>query len=271
MKVTILGSGAWQGIPAPFCSCMICAQAVEHPTSKNYRTRPEILVETGEGAFLLEVSPDIRLQSTRFHVPNVKDFVVSHWHFDHMYGLHELLTWMKKQAEKPTLHCSAGTKEKIDKEFSYLPMQVSVHKPFETFEVCGVSITPVPVYHMYTNDDSIPEQDIVNTFGYILEHHGKRVAYLADYYRVPAETLKAIQNVDVLIADGTYLQTDSFEKQKPNHLHGDDILRFTQSVLAREVYFHSISHLTQKTHEQMQAALPAAHYISYDGMQVIAL
>lgn len=268
MKVIILGSGAWQGIPAPFCSCAICTQATENPTSKNYRTRPEILIETNEGAFLLEVSPDIRLQSTRFHVPQVKDFVVSHWHFDHMYGLHELLTWMKKQETKPTVHCSAGTKEKIDQEFSYLPLQVSVRKPFETFVVCGVSITPVPVFHMFKNDEKVQEGAIANTFGYILEHSGKRVVYLADYYRVPPETLKAIQNVDVLIADGTYLQTDSFEKQKPNHLHGDDIMQFTQSVNAREVYFHSISHLTQRTHEQMQAALPQSHHISYDGLQI---
>ena len=268
MKVTILGSGAWQGIPAPFCSCAICTQATDNPTSKNYRTRPEILIETDEGAFLLEVSPDIRLQSTKFHVPQVKDFVVSHWHFDHMYGLHELLTWMKKQEVKPTVHCSVGTKEKIDKEFSYLPMQVSVRRPFETFQVCGVAITPVPVFHMFKNDEEVQDGAIANTFGYILEHNGKRVVYLADYYRVPAETLKTIQNVDVFIADGTYLQTEDYEKQKPNHLHSNDILRFTESAHAREVYFHSISHLTQKTHDQMQAALPAAHFISYDGLHI---
>lgn len=268
MKITILGSGAWQGIPAPFCSCAICAQAIENPTSKNYRTRPQILIATEMGAFLVEVSPDIRLQSTRFHIPQVKDFIVSHWHFDHMYGLHELLTWMKKLDEKPIVHCSAGTKEKIDKEFSYLPMQTHVFQPFETFMLYGVTITPVPVYHMFASDEAIQENMIANTFGYILVHNGRRMAYLADYYRVPPETEKAIHGVDVLIADGTYLQTQTYEQHKPNHLHGDDINRFTQSTQARKVYFHSISHLTQKTHEQMQAVLPPNHYISYDGLQI---
>lgn len=268
MKITIIGSGAWQGIPAPFCSCIICTEATKNPNGKNYRTRPQLLIETAGGTFLLEVSPDIRLQSAKFQLPQVKDFVVSHWHFDHMYGLHELLTWMKKQAIKPTLYGSQGTKDKVDAEFKYLPMNVRVIHPYEKFSLFDVSITALPTYHMFNSDNNLKGNVLANTFGYLLEHNDKRVAYMADYYRLPVQTQKAIQGVDVLIADGTYLQTQDYEKEKPNHLHGKNILKFTGNTGAKHIYFHSISHLTKKTHEQMQMDLPANHFISYDGLGI---
>lgn len=268
MKLTILGSGAWEGIPAPFCSCAVCQEAMKNPSSKNNRTRPQFLFETDQGKFLLEASPDIRLQSTKFGLPSVIDFVVSHWHFDHMYGLHELLSWTKGLKEKPTLHCSIKTKEVLDKEFSYLPLNVSVLQPFKQFKLFDVTITPLPVYHMFGRDNNVQEDALENTFGYLCEHENRRIAYLSDYYRVPKATLERIQDVDVLIADGTYLLTDQYKDSKPNHIHGDDILQFVDNIHAKATYYHSISHLSYKTHEELQRALPHSQFASFDGMVV---
>ncbi len=91
-KVTIIGSGGWGGIPAPFCRCKAC-QSAREPGSKDNRTRPEILVETEKGRFLIEISPDIRTQSSRFDLSGILHFLISHWHFDHMYGLLELRSY----------------------------------------------------------------------------------------------------------------------------------------------------------------------------------
>lgn len=268
MKLTILGSGAWEGIPAPFCHCAVCNSAVKNFISKDNRTRPQFLFETNAGKFLIEISPDIRLQSAKLELPPISSFVVSHWHFDHMYGLHELLSWSKKQKEKPIIHCSAKTKEVIDKEFNYLEFNVNIHRPLKSFTIFDVVITPLPVYHMFKRDDGIPEDALENTYGYFFECENKRIAYLSDYYSVPKATSQKIQNADILIADGTYLFTDEYKNSKPNHLHGEDILAFTKSTNAKKVYFHSISHLTQKTHDELQKALPSSHFISYDGMEI---
>jgi len=73
-KLTVLGSWAWEGIPRPFGNSRVDNLAKKEPNSKNNRTRPEFLVETGEGKFLLEISPDIRQQSTRFNLENIRDF-----------------------------------------------------------------------------------------------------------------------------------------------------------------------------------------------------
>ncbi len=268
MKFTIIGSGAWEGIPAPFCSCDVCSLAIKEPRSKNNRTRPQFLIEGTGGNFLLETSPDIRIQSTAFNATPITDFFVSHWHFDHMYGLHELLSWMKRLSQKPTIHCSTGTKEVIEKEFGYLPLKVNVLEPLKPFTIFGVVITPLPMYHMFNRDNEVPEELLRNSYAYLLESAGVKVAYLGDYYRVPQATLQKIQNADAIIADGTYLLTEKYKDSKPNHMHGEDILRFTSGLGAKTVYYHSISHLTCKTHEEFQKAMPTSHVIPYDGMEV---
>lgn len=268
MKITIIGSGAWEGIPSPFCSCRICT-AAENPTSKNYRTRPQFLIENQGGSFLLEVSPDIRLQSTRFHIPPITDFLISHWHFDHMYGLHELLSWAKKRPTPPTIYCSPQTADVITKEFHYLPLQVHLLQPFEQFLLFGVKITALPVYHMFGRDKDIPEKSLQNTFGFLFESDHSRAVYLSDYYHISSSTLKKVYGADIVIADGTYLSTDDFMHIKPNHMHGKDIVRFTSSLGAQTVYYHSISHLTRQTHEELQQSLPPHHVITYDGMRLL--
>lgn len=269
MNITLLGSGAWEGIPAPFCSCSVCVLAVRDPFSKNNRTRPQLLFESAQGSFLLEASPDIRVQSAKFGLKPISDFVVSHWHFDHMYGLHDLLSWMKKMPEKPTVHCSHQTAEVVEKEFRYLPLTVHVLRPFEQCTLFGMSITPLPVYHMFGRDNDVAEDALENTFGYLIEADAARVVYLADYYRIPQNTMQKIHDADIVIADGTYLLTDGYREAKPNHLHGDAIVQFTAHLGARTVYYHSISHLTQKTHEELQHALPAGHVVPYDGMRLL--
>ena len=72
MNVTMLGSGCWEGTPSPFCSCRICSMASKDHNSIEYRSRPELLVSAEEGKFLIEISPDIRTQSTRYNLPHYK-------------------------------------------------------------------------------------------------------------------------------------------------------------------------------------------------------
>lgn len=267
MRITILGSGAWEGIPAPFCNCRICKLATENLTSKNNRTRPQLLVENDNQHFLIEISPDIRLQSARFALNPIKDFLISHAHFDHMNGIKELHQYGIEVTSGLNIYCSQATKAALaTDEYSYIPQQITELTPLESFELAGITITPLPVYHMNKQDDIIPEDQLANTFGYLLEHEGGRVAYMADYYRVPQTVLDKIQNVDAIICDGTYLLTDEFKERKINYLHSQDIIDFAKSTNAKHVYYHSVSHLMRKTHDEMQAMLPRHHSVTYDGL-----
>lgn len=277
MRIKILGSGGWEGIPSPFCACRVCENAKEGPVSKNYRTRPEILVEGEGGSFLIELSPDIRLQSTRFNLPLIKDFLISHWHFDHLYGILELHAWSKYVMNQDlNVFGSKKTTEWIEKTFGHIPKNVVTLEPYKSFALHGVTVTPIPVYHMKVRDADIEETELSNTFGYILEKEGEKVVYLADYYKLPERAIELVKGADVLIADGTYLFEDSFPnkatqnglKSDPDHMHGDSIFTFINSLEPKQVIFHSITHLTEKTHEELQELLPANFRISYDGMEL---
>ena len=276
MKLKILGSGAWEGIPVPFCKCKICKSA-KKPDSKNNRTRPQILVETEKGQFLIEISPDIRIQSTKFNLPDINNFLISHWHFDHMYGLLELHAWIKfVLGQKPKLFCSQKTKEWLDQNFEHIPKETIVVKPFEKFDLFGIKITPIPLYHIRWQDKNVKENKLNNTLGFILEKNGKKVVYLADYYKLPKKSLEMIKNADLIIADGTYLFEEMFPnkpeqnnlKSDPDHLHGRKIFDFANRLNAKKVIFHSISHLTEKSHEELQKLLPKKMFISYDGVEI---
>ena len=280
LKIKILGSGGWEGIPAPFCNCKICKLAKEDPDSKNFRTRPEVLVETESGRFLIEISPDIRLQSTRFNLPPIKDYLISHWHFDHMYGLLELHAWSEfVMNKKIRLYCSVKTKEWLDKNFAHIPKEIIVVKPFKQFELYGIKITPLPLYHMFFQDKDLKEDQLENTFGFLLEKENKKVVYLPDYFKVPPKSFKLIKNSDVVIMDGTYLFPELFpdkpeqnglrsEESDPDHIHGDKILELARSFNSKKIIFHSITHLTEKTHEELQELLPENMFISFDGMEI---
>ncbi|MBS3105057.1 MBL fold metallo-hydrolase [Candidatus Woesearchaeota archaeon] len=278
MKIRILGSGAWEGIPAPFCKCKVCELAKEYPNSKDHRTRPEILVEGDKGKFLIEISPDIRLQSAKFNLPAIRNFLISHWHFDHMYGLMDLHAWSELVLRrKICLHCSKDTSKWLNKNFNHISKKIIIHKPFESFSLYGIIITAIPVYHMYTKDKNLKEDELNSTFGYILEKNKKKVVFLPDYYKLPAKSLKLCTNADLLIVDGTFLFSESFPKKffqkmiltDKDHLHGKDIFALIKLLKPKKTVFHSISHLTEKSHEKLQNKLPKSIIVSYDGIEFV--
>ncbi len=276
-KIKIVGSGGWEGIPAPFCNCRVCRIAKEDPNCKNNRTRPEILVESEEGHFLIEISPDIRIQSTRFNINNTKHFLISHWHFDHMYGLLELHAWSEfRMGDRIKLYCSYNTKEWLEKYFSHIPKEIIVLKQFQKFELYGIEITPLPVYHMFYQDKDLKEEKLENTFGFLLEKDRKKVVYLSDYFKIPKKTIELIKGSDLVIMDGTYLFEEEFPdrleqrslREDPDHLHGKEILALAESLNCKKVVFHSITHLSEKTHEELEKMLPNNMFISFDGMEI---
>lgn len=186
-----------------------------------------------------------------------------------MYGLHELFAYSKYKAHGLNFYCSRDTKKVLDdEEFNYVPAEVIEVKAFKPFELAGIKVTPLPTYHMRDRDDQVGEDQLANTFGYLLEHDGKRVAYLADYYRVPQAVKALLRGIDAVICDGTYLLTDDYKSYKPNHMHGKEGMELAENLGARQVYYHSVSHLTGKDHDALQAALPAGHSLTYDGMKL---
>lgn len=277
MKITILGSGGWAGIPVAFCRCRVCILAMKEPNSKNNRTRPEILVEGKNGdTFLIEISPDIRLQSGRFNLPDIRNFLVTHKHFDHLDGLTQLNSWIKYYLKKkPFIWCNQETSDFIKEHYSDITTLHRIVTPFKSFKLADVKITPVPLRHISEEDETGPLKDL-NAYGYILEAEGKKFVYMGDYYQIPEKSYKMLVGADVAIVDGTYLLENIFPKDAehkglkddPDHLHGKEIFDFATSLAAKKVVFNNISHMSKKTHSELEKLLPKGAFLAYDGMTI---
>jgi len=102
------------------------------------------------------------------------------------------------------------------------------------------------------------------------------MVYLGDYYKLPQKTIKLIKGSDVIIADGTRLFENIYPnspvhneiKKDPDHVPGDEIFPLVKSLDSRRLIFHSITHLPNKLHEELENMMPQRMEVSYDGMTV---
>ena len=83
MEITLLGSGDAIGMPAPMCDCEYCKESEK-------RRRSGILIETRNSTIVIDISPDIKEQLNHENVYAVDAFLVTHFHYDHFWGVQEL-------------------------------------------------------------------------------------------------------------------------------------------------------------------------------------
>ena len=57
---------------------------------KNNRTRTGVAVQTPRGTFLIDTSPELRVQLIREQIGLVQSVLFTHCHADHIYGLDDL-------------------------------------------------------------------------------------------------------------------------------------------------------------------------------------
>src|SRR5579871_3514413 len=82
----LLGTGTSHGVPIIGCHCPVCTS--ENP--RNNRTRTGVAVRTPEGLFLIDTSPELRIQLLRERIDLVNAVVYTHSHADHIFGLDDL-------------------------------------------------------------------------------------------------------------------------------------------------------------------------------------
>jgi len=274
MKVRILGSGAWEGIPAPFSNDKVSISAKWN--SKDFRFRPCFEVKNKKETFLIEIPPDIRLISSKFKLTKINKFLISHWHFDHLYGLLELHSY-SSFINDLEIYCSHEVAEWIRGKFGHMMKHIKIIelKAYVPFNIAGVKITPLPVRHM--QNDTIETED--NVFGFLLDDGRKKIAYMADYVEIPQKTKEAISGIDTIIMDGVYLFGDKIRddhefaalKKDPDHMKSEDSLKLAKELNAKKTVFHHITRLTEMNHEQLQEELSKVdktYFIGYDGMRI---
>ena len=185
-----LGSSAAIQLPSFHCSCRVCQAARNNP--KQRRTRASIMVIAQE-VVLVDASPDLEFQLEREAIRQIDRIFLTHWHFDHVWGL-AALTEPSRIAEWPRIevYLPSQVAYHFDQELAHMKERVHVHsiRPGDKFELPDATWEVVKTTHT------------PHSVGFIVES-AQRFAYLVDGVMPPPETLARLKDLDFVILEAT--------------------------------------------------------------------
>jgi phosphoribosyl 1,2-cyclic phosphate phosphodiesterase len=189
-ELLFLGSSGAIQVPSFHCSCETCREA--RSNSKRRRTRASIAL-IGKEVVLVDASPDLESQLERESIRRINRVFITHWHFDHVWGL-AALGEPSSLSKWPTIdvYLPKQVAFHFDQELAYMRNRVKVHCSHvgDRFELPDATWTVVKTTH---TADSV---------GFIVES-SKRLAYLVDSVVPPPETVALLNDLDYLILEAT--------------------------------------------------------------------
>ena len=137
---------------------------------------------------------------------------------------------------------------------SYIMMRIFLKPLVDFVEVSGpfqvgdVRLTPLDVQHGR------------KMTGYLMESGALRVGYVPDCHAMPAETVKRLAGVDVMILDALRY------RPHPSHICVQESLALLEQIAPRTAYLIHLCHDVE--HDALEGALPSRVRVSYDGLRV---
>lgn len=283
MKVTFLGNGASEGIPALFCECNLCRQARQRHI---YHTRSQLMINDD---LLIDFPPDTYYRSLHYGIDlsKIENVLITHSHSDHLYSedffMRGLLSSFGLPTETVTLHGNAavcgiferngcarrkGSYERKEKgQFNGYKVfnqssEYVVRKRFETFTAGKYTVTALPATH-------IPSEDC---FIYLIREGGKTLLYATDteYFHKDVWDYLIGNKVylDALIVDGTY---GLAFVNDIGHMNFFDNARLRNDLLQKEIidentkcFVTHVFHGAAKDLDTLEKALPQGYRYPQD-------
>jgi len=251
MRVTFLGTGTSTGVPVVGCHCRVCTSS----DPRNQRLRQSVKIEANGKHFLIDTTPDLRLQLLRHPIPRLDFVLYTHSHSDHLMGLDDIRPFNFRQREAIHAFASAPTAKAIRRAFAYIwdssqigggKPQLVLHEVDGPFTHDGVDIVPLPVTH---GDWTI--------LGYRIGGF----AYITDTNGIPDDTLRLLDGVDTLALDALRPAP-----RHPTHFTIDEAFAVAQRIGARETWLIHLAH--EAEHGEVEARLPAGVRIAWDGLEL---
>lgn len=252
MIVTFLGTGTSTGVPVIGCHCRVCTS--DDP--RNQRLRQSVKIEAKGKHFLIDTTPDLRLQLLRAPIPRLDFLLYTHSHADHVMGLDDIRPFNFRQRETIRAYTSHNTAKAIRRAFSYIwdpnaqigggKPQLEVIEVTEPFTHDGIEIIPLPVTH---GDWTI------------LGFRVGPFAYITDTNGIPDETLRLLEGVEELALDGLRPAP-----HHPTHFTIGESVEVAKKIGARRTWIIHLAH--EVDHATVEATLPPDVRLAYDGLRL---
>lgn len=231
MKIKFLGTAAFEGIPALFCSCDVCRES-RALGGRNIRMRSSAMIDD---KIMLDFTNDSLAHIINYNLDfsKLEHLFITHSHSDHFnyYDLEAKLKWyanpgnpvLNVYANESCIKLATSHMEKYGDVDGYLSFHAIKH--FNSIGVDDYTITPIPARHK----TEFPDE---NSSIYVIEHEGKKVLYGLDSGWYNDETWKYLESIylDCLILDCT---NGLLQFEVGNHMGLADNLKVVKRLMEK--------------------------------------
>ena len=193
IEVTILGCGSSGGVPLIGNIWGPC----DPNDSRNIRRRVSILVKKNNKTFLVDTSPDLRMQMIDANIKDVDAVLYTHSHADHVHGIDDLraFCWQRKDNKPLPIYSDQYTIDQITRRFDYaFENKYGPAVPSLAANTIGIGNNTI----QGINVEAIRQ---IHGKGYSLGYRFDNIAYSTDVNNLPDESMKKLENLDLWIVD----------------------------------------------------------------------
>ncbi|HET6423430.1 MAG TPA: MBL fold metallo-hydrolase [Planctomycetaceae bacterium] len=253
-EMILLGTGTSHGVPVIGCRCPVCRS--DDP--RNKRTRTGVAVTAAEGTFLIDTSPELRIQLLREKIDLVHAAIYTHSHADHLFGLDDLRLFGYYLKRPVPLYCEEIVEQQIRAAYWYaftppapdlhqgaIPMLEIKRIGLEPFELLGETVRPIRLWH--------------GKLG-VLGFRIRDVAFCTDVSRIPEESFPLLEGLETLVIDALR------DAPHATHFGIPQALEVAERVRPQRTYLTHMSH--HLDYAATNARLPKGVELAYDGLRI---
>lgn len=231
MKIHILGSAAYERVPAMFCDCAVCEHARKHG-GKEIRTQAQVLIDDD---LLVDFGQDnfYHVMQYGLDFKKIKNILITHSHTDHFMPNELMMTKEPYGYNDMQIHIYGGEDcyEKYLTNSNESKTAFTVVEAYQTFAVGKYTVTALPARH-----------GTQNPFVYVITDGEKTIFYDNDSgveFDEVFDFLKEKQYVfDVVLVDGTLAN---------NHEYGFSGHKSFQDIVYQQQRLAEQGNVTDKT------------------------